>query len=148
MSYTGFAFYIAVRCGFDKHLYLTSCNNTAYNHPSDNITEIRYFGTVQLLRPKTKQSPIMLTWSIWTSCPQLSPASFFARETCTPYTFSGLSTFFFSFNPILLLIQFGCKNTIFMLGSSFHEQSDSIINILNLVSLLVPLNEGKVYLLP
>jgi len=23
----GFAFYIAVRCGFDKHLYLTSCLN-------------------------------------------------------------------------------------------------------------------------
>ena len=28
---TGFAFYIAVRCGFDKHLYLTSCLN-AHNH--------------------------------------------------------------------------------------------------------------------
>ena len=27
MSVTGFAFYIAVRCGFDKHLYLTSCLN-------------------------------------------------------------------------------------------------------------------------
>ena len=26
-----FAFYIAVRCGFDKHLYLTSCIN-AHNH--------------------------------------------------------------------------------------------------------------------
>ena len=26
-----FAFYIVVRCGFDKHLYLTSCLN-AYNH--------------------------------------------------------------------------------------------------------------------
>ena len=31
MSFTGFAFYIAVRCGFDKHLYLTSCLN-ANNH--------------------------------------------------------------------------------------------------------------------
>ena len=31
VSYTGFAFYIAVRCGFDKHLYLTSCLN-AHNH--------------------------------------------------------------------------------------------------------------------
>ena len=31
MSLTGFAFYIAVRCGFDKHLYLTSCLN-AHNH--------------------------------------------------------------------------------------------------------------------
>ena len=31
MSFKGFAFYIAVRCGFDKHLYMTSCLN-AYNH--------------------------------------------------------------------------------------------------------------------
>ena len=29
--FTDFAFYIAVRCGFDKHLYLTSCLN-AHNH--------------------------------------------------------------------------------------------------------------------
>ena len=31
MSFTGFAFYIAVRCGFAKHLYLTCCLN-AHNH--------------------------------------------------------------------------------------------------------------------
>ena len=31
MSFTGFAFCIAVRCGFDKQLYLTSCLN-AHNH--------------------------------------------------------------------------------------------------------------------
>ena len=31
VSFTGFAFYIAVICGFDKHLYLTSCLN-AHNH--------------------------------------------------------------------------------------------------------------------
>ena len=31
MPFTGFAFYIAVRCGFDKHLYLTSCLNV-HNH--------------------------------------------------------------------------------------------------------------------
>ena len=31
VSFTGFAFYIAVRCGFDKHLYQTSCLN-AHNH--------------------------------------------------------------------------------------------------------------------
>ena len=31
VSFTEFAFYIAVRCGFDKHLYLTSCLN-AHNH--------------------------------------------------------------------------------------------------------------------
>ena len=27
MSFTGFAFYSAVRCGFDNHLYLTRCLN-------------------------------------------------------------------------------------------------------------------------
>ena len=31
VSFAGFAFYIAVRCGFNKHLYLTSCLN-AHNH--------------------------------------------------------------------------------------------------------------------
>ena len=31
VSFSGFAFYIAVCCGFDKHLYLTSCLN-AHNH--------------------------------------------------------------------------------------------------------------------
>ena len=31
MPFTGFEFYIAVRCGFDKHLYLTSCLN-AHHH--------------------------------------------------------------------------------------------------------------------
>ena len=31
MAFTGFAFYIAVRCGFDKHLYLTSCLNAHNN---------------------------------------------------------------------------------------------------------------------
>ena len=31
MSFTGFASYTAVRCGFDKHFYLTSCLN-AHNH--------------------------------------------------------------------------------------------------------------------
>ena len=29
--FTDFAFYIAVRCGFDKHLYVTHCLN-AHNH--------------------------------------------------------------------------------------------------------------------
>ena len=31
VSFAGFAFYIAVRCGLDTHLYLTSCLN-AHNH--------------------------------------------------------------------------------------------------------------------
>ena len=32
VSFTGFAFYITVRCGFDKHLYLTSCLNAIITH--------------------------------------------------------------------------------------------------------------------
>ena len=31
VSFTGFAFYIVIPCGFDKHLYLTSCLS-AHNH--------------------------------------------------------------------------------------------------------------------
>ena len=31
MSFARFGFYITVRCGFDRHLYLTSCLN-AHNH--------------------------------------------------------------------------------------------------------------------
>ena len=31
VSFTGFAFYIVVRCGFDNHIYLTSFLN-AHNH--------------------------------------------------------------------------------------------------------------------
>ena len=31
MCLTGFAFYIAVHCGFDKHLFMTSCLNV-HNH--------------------------------------------------------------------------------------------------------------------
>ena len=31
VSFTGFEFFIAVRCGFDMHLYVTSCLN-AHNH--------------------------------------------------------------------------------------------------------------------
>ena len=39
MTFTGFAFYIAVRCGFDKHLYLTS-HNTYLALPLTMIMEI------------------------------------------------------------------------------------------------------------
>ena len=36
MCLTGFAFYIAVRCGFDKHLYLTNCLNANNHGPIQN----------------------------------------------------------------------------------------------------------------
>ena len=32
VSFTGFAFYIALCCGFDKHLYLTNCCLNVHNH--------------------------------------------------------------------------------------------------------------------
>ena len=32
VSFMGFAFYICVRCGFDKHLYLTSCLNARHHN--------------------------------------------------------------------------------------------------------------------
>ena len=32
VSFTEFAFYIAVRCGFNKHLYLTTSCLNAHNH--------------------------------------------------------------------------------------------------------------------
>ena len=43
VSFTGFAFYIAVHCGFDKHLYLTSCliahnHNTCIRFPQTGCT--------------------------------------------------------------------------------------------------------------
>ena len=43
MCLTGFAFYIAVRCGFDKHLYLTSYlnahnRNTCIRFPQTGCT--------------------------------------------------------------------------------------------------------------
>ena len=44
---------------------------SACNTPSDNITEIRYLGTVRLLQQKNK---------IWTSCLQLPQPRFRARD--------------------------------------------------------------------
>ena len=46
MSFTGFAFYIAVPCGFDKHLYLTSClyahnHNTCIRLPQTGYTTLK-----------------------------------------------------------------------------------------------------------
>ena len=41
VSFTGCAFYIAVRCGFDKHLFLTSClnaHNTCIRLPQTGCT--------------------------------------------------------------------------------------------------------------
>ena len=43
---------------FRDHCHRECSTASACNNPSDNITGIRYFGTVRLLRPKTKQKPI------------------------------------------------------------------------------------------
>ena len=59
---------------------------SACNNPSDKITEKRYMGTVRLLQPKTKS--YMLKWRMWTSCPQLPPASFSRARLARPITMS------------------------------------------------------------
>ena len=46
MCLRGFAFYIGVRCGFDKHLYLTSClyahnHNTCIRLPQTGCTALK-----------------------------------------------------------------------------------------------------------
>ena len=108
VSFTGFAFYIAVRCGFDKHLYLTSSLN-AHNHntcirlPQIGCTArkngtLHYYSkspntTSQVLAgdamaAKTKSHGHgpghTLTWEIWTFCPQLPPASFSRARLARP----------------------------------------------------------------
>ena len=37
--FAGFAFYIAVRCGFDKHLYLTNCLNAHNRNTSIRLAQ-------------------------------------------------------------------------------------------------------------
>ena len=71
-------FMISVVIVTGKVFHCSACNN-----PSDNITEIRYLVTVRLLRPNKTKS-YMLTWSIWTSCPQLPPASFSRARLARP----------------------------------------------------------------
>ena len=42
VSFTGFAFYIAVRCSFDKHLYLTSCLKPHYHNTCIRLSQTGY----------------------------------------------------------------------------------------------------------
>ena len=56
----------------------------ACNNPSDNITEIRYFGTVRLLRPK-QNKVLCVNMEYMDLLPPTAPSLVFARETCTPY---------------------------------------------------------------
>ena len=37
VSFAGFTFYIAVRCNFGKHLYLTSCRISEYASVTINV---------------------------------------------------------------------------------------------------------------
>ena len=65
-------------------LSLAKCSiASACNNPSDNITEIRYLGTVRLLQQQ-KTKFYMLAWRIWTFCPQLPPASFSCARLTRP----------------------------------------------------------------
>ena len=52
--------------------------------PSDNTTEIRYFGTVRLLRPK-QNKVLYVNMEYMDLLPPTAPSLVFARETCTPY---------------------------------------------------------------
>ena len=58
---------------------------SACNNPSDNITEIRYFGTVRLLRPK-QNKVLYVNMEYMDLLPPTAPSLVFARETCTPYS--------------------------------------------------------------
>ena len=57
---------------------------SACNNPSDNITEIRYFGTVRLLRPK-QNKVLYVNMEYIDLLPPTAPSLVFAREICTPY---------------------------------------------------------------
>ena len=54
------------------------------NNPSDNITEIRYFGTVRLLRPK-QNKVLFVNMEYMDLLPPTAPSLVFARESCTLY---------------------------------------------------------------
>ena len=56
---------------------------SACNNPSDNITEIRYLGTVKLLRPKTKQNKVLyVNMEYIDLLPPTAPILVLACETC------------------------------------------------------------------
>ena len=57
---------------------------SACNNPSDNITEIRYFGTVRLLRPK-QNKVLYVNMECMDLLPPTASSLVVARETCTPY---------------------------------------------------------------
>ena len=62
-----------------KMFHASACNN-----PSEKITEIRYFGTVRLLRPK-QNKVLYVNMEYMDLLPPTAPSLVFARETCTPY---------------------------------------------------------------
>ena len=85
MSFTGFTFYIAVRCGFDKHLYLTSClnannHNTCIRLPQTGCTA-RNMALFIISQDRQTQSQILAanayknTYVNWTVCFQKRIAS-------------------------------------------------------------------------
>ena len=64
VSFTGFAFYIAVRCDFDKHLYLTSClnahnYNTCVRLPQTGCTARKWHFSLLVKIAKHKYKPVM-----------------------------------------------------------------------------------------
>ena len=64
VSFAGFAFYIAVCCGFDKHLYLTSClnarnHNTCIRLPQTGSTARKWHFSLLVKIAKHKYKPAM-----------------------------------------------------------------------------------------
>ena len=55
------------------------------------------FGNSSIITTKNKTKSYMLTWSIWTSCPQLSPASFSRARLARPVDFAKRFSMAFDF---------------------------------------------------
>ena len=64
VSFTGFAFYIAVHCDFDNHLYLTSClnahnRNTCIRLPQKVVLREKWHSSLLVMIAKHKYKPAM-----------------------------------------------------------------------------------------
>jgi len=105
MSFAGFAFYIAVRCGFDKHLYLTSClnghnHNTCIRLPQTGCTARKMALFIIIIEDRQTRDKLSTSWrchgnhhnfrlkfmiSVYGIPAPNCPSLVFARKTCTPY---------------------------------------------------------------
>ena len=87
----------------------------------DNITEICYFGTVRLLRPK-QHKVLYVNMEYMDLLPPTSPSLVYARETCTPYRHWSQGTYLFH-APSSSVIRGSC------LVSVMYEVTNQIWNV-------------------